>query len=63
MDLEYGKPEGHTLLKDRGDWFEPSKMAGMKKGKLPASLYLFFRTANISFNGRTQNNRKETDNG
>ena len=40
MDLEYGKPEGHTLLKDRGDWFEPSKMAGMKKGKLPASLYL-----------------------
>ena len=39
-DLEYGKPEGHTLLKDRGDWFEPSKMAGMKKGKLSASLYL-----------------------
>lgn len=49
MNLEYGKPEGHTLLKDRGDWFEPSKMAGMKKGKLPASLYLFFREINMAF--------------
>ena len=43
MNLEYGKPEGHTLSKDGGDWFEPSKMVGMKKGKLLASLF-FFRT-------------------
>ena len=40
MNLEYGKPEGHTLSKGRGDWFEPSKMACMKEGKLQASLYL-----------------------
>jgi len=41
MNLEYGKPEGHTLFKNRGDWFEPSKMTGMKKGKLPVSLNSF----------------------
>lgn len=50
MNLEYGKPEGHTLAKVREDWFEPSKMAGMKKGKLPASLFsFFFRIKNTSY--------------
>lgn len=46
MNLEYGKPEGHTLPKDRGDWFEPSKMASVKKGKplasLPSLFFFFF---------------------